>query len=695
MNCPQCSRDIQTALKTCDSCGYTFHDEMYDRLSFYFDLKSERDNLDSIRDRAISDIKKLNSKVFKYEARLSADIEKISGELRKDISETEDLLQPEYEKADHSLEDVHLPPFQEVTANEKFDKPGYVEAKEPQLHHLSSSSRQSKKEETSQFEINIGQKWLLIIGIVTMVFGIGYFLKYSFERGWIGPAGRVALAYIWGAVFLFAGNKFRKKNYAAFGLSLVGGGIATLYFATFAAFQLYHLFAQTPSFLLMVLITVLASVLAIIYDTKWLAILGMIGGFLTPVMLSTGQDNYIFLFSYMTVLNLGLLGVAFYKKWDILNILGFISTYILYTSWFMNHYETSRFVNNYEYSKFWPAIIFLNIYYFIYSIIPFAYQFFRAKKESIRGFAIITPNSFIAFGFSYHMITRQFSLEWVSVISIMYSIVFLLMASYLYKTGEYEQDAFTVLIAKAALFLIITIPIIFSKHWITIFWAAQAAVLLWTGIRLERKKLVFGSYVLLAVTISKFLGYDYTAIFHFRFDTFHISGPYSYMLAERLMTTVFLILVMLAFSRIARQGSLTNLSGVLGAASNIKDSSVIFGICGILLFISLNVETSSFFYEYLPNAQFAAISVLWTLYSVLLMIKGFMGNIPFIRMASLGLFLVTLVKVFLFDMSKIHTPYRILSFIILGIVMIGASYLYHRYKDRIITALAADNQQKE
>lgn len=689
MNCPQCSRDIQKALKTCDSCGYAFHDEMYDMLSFYFDLKSERDNLDSIRDLVISDIKKLNSKVFKYEARLSADIEKISWELRNNLSKTEDLLQPGYVKKDHSSENVHMPPFQAVPAREELDKPENVYTTEPLL---SSSSRHTKKEETSQFEINIGQKWLLIIGIVTMVFGIGYFLKYSFEMGWIGPAGRVALAYIWGAVFLFAGNKFRKKDYTAFGLSLVGGGIATLYFATFAAFQLYHLFAQTPSFLLMVLITVLASVLAIVYDTKWLAILGMIGGFLTPVMLSTGQDNYIFLFSYMTVLNLGLLGVAFYKKWDILNILGFISTYILYASWFMNHYETHQFINNFEYSKFWPAIIFLNIFYFIYSIIPFAYQFFRANKESIRGFTIITPNSFIAFGFSYHMITRQFSLEWVSVISIMYSIVFLLMASYLYKTGKYEQDAFTVFIAKAALFLIITIPIIFSKHWITIFWAAQAAVLLWAGIRLDRKKLVIGSYVLLAVTLAKFLGYDYTTVFHFRFDTFHIDGSYSYMLAERLITTVFLILLMLAFSRIAGQGSLTHLSG---AASNIKDSSVLFGICGILIFISLNVETSSFFYEYLPNARFAAISVLWTLYSVLLMIKGFMNNTPLLRMTSLVLFLVTLVKVFLFDMSRIHTPYRILSFIILGIVMIGASYLYHRYKDKIITALAADNQQKD
>ncbi len=680
MKCPQCSKDIKKALKACDSCGYMFHDEMYGGLSFYFDLKDELIDLDSAKDRIVSGIKKLNTKIYKYEALLSSDIEKMSRELQKGVSSTENTMQPNSEKNVPSSKDMQLPHSPLASSKEEPVRPGPVPVKKLPLKY---SSRQPEKEKTSDFEINIGQKWLLIIGVITMVFGIGYFLKYSFEQGWIGPAGRVAMAYIWGAVFMFAGNKFRKKDYTAFGLSLVGGGIATLYFATFAAFQLYHLFAQTPSFLLMVLITGIASVSAIIYDTKWLAILGMIGGFLTPVMLSTGHDNHIFLMSYMTVLNLGLLGVAFYKKWDILNILGFISTYFLYTGWIMGHYA---------YSKFWPAIIFLNIFYFIYSVIPFAYQFLGTKKESIRGFAIITLNSFIAFGFNYHMITQQFSTEWVGVVSIMYSIVFLLMAAYLYKTGRHEQEAFTVLVAKAALFLIITVPIIFSEHWITIFWAAQAAVLLWTGLSLARKKLVIGSYVLLATALIKFLYYDYPAVFSFGFDTFHMLNSYSHLLLERLMTTVLLILVLSAFSRIARQGPLTYLSDMVATPSNANDSSIFFGICGSLIFVSLNIETSSFFYEYLPNARFAAISVLWTLYSVLLMIKGFKDNISFVRIASLGLFFVTLVKVFLFDMSRMHTPYRILSFIVLGVVMIGTSYLYHRYKDRIISALAADSQ---
>ena len=492
------------------------------------------------------------------------------------------------------------------------------------------------------------------------------------------------MAYLWGVGFLITGNHFRKR-FEAFGLVLIGGGIATLYFAAFAAFQIYHLFAQTPSFSVMVVITIFASVLSIVYDTKWLAILGLIGGFLTPVMLSTGQDNQIFLMTYMTILNLGLLGVAYYKKWDILNMLGFAATYLLYAGWFTEHY--AGMPNNDP--KFWPTIIFLNVFYFIYCIIPFAYQFFRIGREQITGSLIITLNSFIAFGFSYFMIKDRFSLEWVSVITVVYSAVFLVMASYLYRKDLHQKTAFTVFLSQSALFLIITIPIIFSKHWITIFWTTQAIVLLWSGVRLDRKSLINGAYVLFAVTILKFLFYDYPEVFGLSSANFYIKDSYTYLLAERYITSLFLLLGLFVFASMVKKISLSQLS------TKQKDCTLIYGLAGILLFIMLNVETSSFFHDYLISARFASISVLWTLFSVMLMIKGFKDNVSYIRILSLGLFFITLIKVFFFDIAKIDTPYRILSFIILGVVMIGASYLYHKFKDHVLIALAGDKKKDQ
>jgi uncharacterized membrane protein len=512
-----------------------------------------------------------------------------------------------------------------------------------------------------------------------MVFGVGYFLKYSFEQGWVGPEGRVAMAYLWGIAFLVAGDRFRAKDLDRFGLSLVGGGIAVLYFSAFAAFQLYHLFDQTSSFSIMVMITVLACVLAVRYDNKWLAVLGLIGGFLTPVLLSTGQDNQIALMTYMTILNLGLLGVAFYKKWDLLNTLGLVFTYLLYSAWHVQHYQDH---------KFWPAILFLNVFFLIYTFVPFTYQVRKGGRSDGREIVLMGVNAFIAFCYGYFMIKGLYGIVWVSVITVFYASVFLAMATYLSRKGMESLDIFVVMLAKAMLFLIITIPVLFSGHWITIFWSAQALVLVWMAVKLERRSLAAGGYALLLVSILKFLLHDYNEVFHVNVDFwFSIRGGYAYLILERWVTASLLLIATAGTGMLA-----TRASGSMRVTER-GDAPLLFLAFGIVLFIVLTVETSAFFYEYLLQARFAAISVLWTLFSVGLMLIGFRQNSAAARKTSFGLFLVVVLKVFLFDMANISTPYRIISFIILGLVLVGTSYLYHRYKDRIITALADTEKQ--
>ncbi|MDQ1331786.1 MAG: hypothetical protein QG578_2054, partial [Thermodesulfobacteriota bacterium] len=536
--------------------------------------------------------------------------------------------------------------------------------------------------DSSEFEVQVGQKWLLAIGILTMVFGIGYFLKYSFEQGWVGPAGRVAMAYIWGIVFLVAGDRFRTKI-ERFGLSLIGGGIAVLYFAAFAAFQIYHLFDQVPSFSIMIMITMLACALAVRYDTKWLAVLGLVGGFLTPVLLSTGQDNQIALMTYMTILNLGLLGIAFYKKWDILNIFGLVFTYLLYSGWYAQHYQESGF---------WPAIIFLNLFFLIYNFVTFIYQVRRGGRSGNRELVLIGINAFIAFAYNYIMIREMYGVAWVSIITVLYACIFLFMASYLYRHGQENLDVFPVMLSKALVFLIITVPVLFSNHWITVFWSAQGIALLWMAIKLEHRSFVIGGYALLIVSTFKFLLHDYNNVFqmHLAYG-FRITGGYTYLVAERLLTSAVLLLLLAATGRLTRQVP-KKMQWSTGG-----DGPLFITIFGIALFIILTAETSSFFHTYLLAARFAAISVLWTSFSVVLMLIGFRQNNSTLRKASFGFFLVVVLKVFLFDMSNFSTPYRIFSFIILGLVLVGTSYLYYRHKDRIITVLSdpdrKDNQQ--
>ena len=652
MKCPGCRHIITRTSSFCESCGFGFSPEFRSKLELYLELRGDLDRLRSIAKNDLSDgIEKLSTKIEKYYTAGDEPAAPPPAPAKPEAAVPAAPARPE----------AMSPAF--ITA---------APAPKPQV------TKEEKRRNDINFETAMGQKWLLIIGIVATVFGVGYFLKYSFDQGWVGPAGRVALAFIWGAAFLFGGDMFRKRlNMENFGLSLSGGGIATLYFATYAAFQIYHLIGQAPSFLLMVMVTALAGLLAVMYDTKWLAVLGMIGGFLTPVLLGTGQDNQLVLMSYMTILNLGLLGVAFYKKWDLLTVLGFFFTYLLYAGWYANYYKPE---------KFWPALIFVTIFYLIYTVMPFITRFVRKEPVTNKGFSIIIPNSFIAFGFSYYMVKEHFSIEAVGVISVFYAAVFLYMASYAYKSGKKDTEGFVVLAGKAMLFLIITVPLVFSKHWISVFWSAQAMALLWMGARLENKPLSRSALALFILTAIKLFFYDYHDVFGLRYD-YCIDPSYWHMAAERLGTFGIFFTLFYMGSDLARVKK-------LALAGKGETYPFMYSLLGLLSFMFLNIETSAFFHDALPAARFAAVSVLWALFSVGLIIAGFRTASAALRKTALALFMATIVKVFFFDMTNISTPYRIISFIMLGLLLVGTSFLYHKYKLKLMPQEPAGEEEK-
>lgn len=526
-------------------------------------------------------------------------------------------------------------------------------------------------------ELKFGQKWLLIAGVVLTVLAVGWFLKYSFERNWISPATRVTMAYLAGIGFMLAGECFRRRHLDVFGLCLIGGGIADLYFASFAAFQIYHLLSQPLAFGLMILTTALAGTLSLVYDTKWLALLGLIGGFVTPILLSTGQDNQVVLMTYLTILNAGILSIAFFKEWRVLNYLGFFFTWVLFTGWYCEYYVEERF---------WSTTVFLNVFFLTYAFVPFACHVMGKRDDRLIDIGMITLNSFIAFAYSFAMIEAYFSTEAVSIVSVAYAAIFLWMAQMAYRHNRARPGTFVVMIAKGTLFLVLTIPILFSRHWITFFWAIQAVVLLWAALKLQHRLLYGGFAVLLAVTLVKFFVYDYPEVFHLRWPGVSIGGGYTHLLLERFITSALVLGAVFLSARLMAQ-----LDKKMSALEG-KDRAVCWGAFGMSLLAALNVEVASFFFDYAPQARFAAISVLWALFSVGLIVLGFLKNEVLLRRFAIGLFGITIVKVFLVDMCNVSTPYRITSFMVLGVMLIGASYLYHRFKDRILPRVDTESR---
>jgi uncharacterized membrane protein len=532
----------------------------------------------------------------------------------------------------------------------------------------------------SDAEIRFGQKWLPIAGIAILVLGFGYFLKLSFDNNWVTPTGRVCMAYLVGGALLAIGEMFRRKGFSVYGLYLVGGGIATLYASTYAAYGIYELLSVGLAFPLMVAITALACGLALFYDVKWLSVLGLIGGFATPMVLSTGKPNFEFLMAYITVLNAGVLSIALFKRWKLLHNLGFFFTWLLYTAGLFSVGWKGDI-------PFWTALIYANIFFLMYTLVPYGYHLRTMGTAKLSEFAIALPNALIAFAYSYALIQDEHSRQAVSVLTIAYAMLYLGLAQWMHRHNAENKTAVVMLLAKASIFLVATVPILFSGNWITMFWAIEALVLLWAANKLDNRILFGGSLAVLALAVAKFVLHDYTEIFLLNENRLLFAGGFKHLLMERWTTTVLLLSAVFGYNKLIAKATYL-------PARELSQSRAFFHIVfATLLFLVANIEVAAFFNEYAPDATLASISVLWTFFSIALMVLGFMKNQKILRQTSIALFILTILKVFFQDMADIATPYKVLSLVVLGTMMIAASYPYHRYASRILAKVEEKEAQ--
>lgn len=655
MKCPRCDEWLAAPASICSKCGLDLA-----VLRSILDLKTSIQIIKNNSNNTVEKINELEHKIGLIDVLVTKQYTSLPTQAKPPEHET--AVYEELEIISHDEPGISSAPFAKPVTPDQQKK--FRKSKTPE------PSYSTKMESFSpSSEIQLGQKWLLIAGLAITVLAVGYFLKYSFDKNWIGPVGRVSLAYAAGFAFIFVGESCRRKKFDLFGLYLFGGGIAVLYFANYAAFQIYFLIDQTIAFGLMVLVTIAACLLSLKHDIKWLAILGIIGGFLTPIVMSTGIDNQVALMTYISILNIGILTIATFKRWHLLNKLGFIFTWSLFAAWYSSYYH---------YDKFLPTIIYLNVFFLIHASVPFAGYFIHRIRKKITGITLTIPNAFIAFGYSFYMIHDRYSLEHVSVTTISYAALFLGMASVLYRMNRENIEAVVLLIANGTLFLVITVPILFSEHWITIFWLAQGLVLLWGALRLQHKNLRHISILLILVATGKYLFYDYPFVFHFRLTELYYHDGYFESLLERWIT------ISSTTGALYLTAQMLKNSGFDSRKPNENYHGFFIVLFGIILFIALNIETGSYFKEFLPVARFTSISVLWAIFAIVMMIIGFIRNQVIMRRCAIGLFAGTILKVFMRDMANVDTPYRILSFLVLGLLLMGASYLYHRFKSRIL-----------
>ena len=183
------------------------------------------------------------------------------------------------------------------------------------------------------WESFMGVKLFAWLGGFALFLGAAFFVKYSIEHDLISPLMRVVISFLVGAGVIAGGLLLRPRGYAVTVQALCAAGVTVLYADIFAARSFYQFVSTPVAFALMSLVTATAFLLALRLDARYVSVLGAVGGFLTPFLLSTGVDHPVGLFGYLLLLDAGLLAVALKKRWDFLVPLAAAGTLAIEADW--------------------------------------------------------------------------------------------------------------------------------------------------------------------------------------------------------------------------------------------------------------------------------------------------------------------------------------------------------------------------
>ncbi|MBC7923949.1 MAG: DUF2339 domain-containing protein [Ferruginibacter sp.] len=318
----------------------------------------------------------------------------------------------------------------------------------------------------------IGENLINKIGIAMVVLGIGYFVKFAIDQEWINEIGRVFIGVLAGGLLIGVAHRLR-QTFSAFSSVLVGGGLAVLYFTIAIAFHEYQLFSQTGAFLLMVIITGFSIVLSIAYDRVELAVLSLVGGFATPFMVSTGQGNYQVLFTYVLILNGGMLALSYFKKWNLVHVIAYVFTVVLYGGWL------STSVADAPNPPYAGALGFGTLFYLVFFAMNIVYNVKEKARFSALEISLLLSNTGLYYAAGMFILAHISQGAYQGLFTVAVAGLNFLFAFVLFKRASVDRNLIYLLIGLVITFVSLAVPVQLEGNYITMFWALEAVLLLW------------------------------------------------------------------------------------------------------------------------------------------------------------------------------------------------------------------------
>ncbi|PIN90037.1 hypothetical protein COU57_04680 [Candidatus Pacearchaeota archaeon CG10_big_fil_rev_8_21_14_0_10_32_14] len=622
------------------------------------------------------------------------------------------------------------------------------------------SSVRKSSEANHNIETNIGVKWFAGIGILALVIGIGFFIKYAIENNWISYLSRIILGVVIGLLLVVGGELVsRKEKYLNWGRTLMGGGLAITYFSVYAA---YHFEAYRNAIgisaiidiLLLTAVVLLAIILAIRDDSKIVACGAFFLGYITSFLSFEFQLLTLF---YLLLLGIGLSIIVIIRKWQYIGLGGILVTYLAYT-----YYHA---VNP---NDFYFSLAYLTIFFATYII-----QTLILSREDMKDGNVVSTienlvNAFFFFSLAFTLIHSEFA-QFTWIVSLSLGIIYLILHIVFKELSK--EDLNSVYIYLSVFFFTIVIPDLLVEEWVTIFLLLETILLTALAFVNDEKALRYCSYgsgVISALTLILYESFIYkeltinTILSNSSFATFVIGVVTFIGLAAYLseyigkdedvkyFSIIYFytgIVALMIFISLETSREITIIlwmivALVIAFLSNVSKEKIFFRVCysfvsliAVLLYLVALDNLTPFSLKNILGSTRSIITIViviclyvisminnkdkekiltqiysWTasillLILIILELNGFIVSVGAVilaiillsiglnssrrdlRLQGVGILIFAILKVFLYDSSQLSTLGRTISFIVLGVILLAASFLYTKFKNEILETL--------
>jgi uncharacterized membrane protein len=563
---------------------------------------------------------------------------------------------------------------------------------------------------TSSLEDRIGAQLFSRIGIVALLIATTLFLKWAIDNHYIGNTGRIAAGLIAGTAIVLWSERFRRNGFHAFSYSLKAIGSGALYLSLWAAFQLYHLLPASVALVAMVLVTAWNAFMAWSQNSELLAAYALAGAFATPLLLSTGGDHEIFLFTYILAIDIATVVLVRLKPWPRLLFGAFPATVAFFIAWYVTWYDALYHQQPLAITTFFIALFFLTF------IIPslhgspaqsasasMADRAVRAARPNVVPSSentiteILLPlaNAIFASLALYSVLQDAGHHDLLPWMAVLFATIYLGLMRL-----RQSPTTSAIHLSLAVVFLTIAIPLKASGRWITIGWLAEGAALLWVASRLSAPATQTSPSVaegILRKLAAAALTLGFLSLFlQPYFEDFKMlpagMRPYlhetaflnSHFATALFSLACFAVSTWIALHTPRHHDEATGEVKVQSFPSWLEIAAASTIAFNLVAIVSVVRELELLWYNptvYNPEGDLQkslAISAFLMLYGAALLTAGFWRRSAFIRWQALILLVFTIAKTFLYDLRNLSQGYRVLSFLGLGALLMAISFVYQK-----------------